>query len=194
MMLRTTGISREQSTISRNIGISPTNTVIKTSRRIKINIHLRVIGVCKPSLLEILVNGGLLVIRLREVIRESTGAAEIGCCATEVSMHDTLIILVCLVGVEHGAADRCHVWAVGRVLRVEDLGLGAKAAVGGAIAVERGYAVVARGEENGVALETELEELVALALCVGQREIGLGLAVGGTDYVCGLVDAALELA
>jgi hypothetical protein len=79
-------------------------------------------------------------------------------------------------------------------LRVEDLGLGAKAAVGGAIAVERGYAVVARGEENGVALETELEELVALALCVGQREIGLGLAVGGTDYVCGLVDAALELA
>jgi hypothetical protein len=31
-----------------------------------------------------------------------------------------------------------------------------------------------------------------LPLCVGNWKVGLGLAVGGADYICGLVDAALE--
>lgn len=41
-------------------------------------------------------------------------------------------------------------------------------------------------------LQTKFQELVALALCVGDWEVGFGLAVGGADDVCGLVYATLE--
>lgn len=43
-------------------------------------------------------------------------------------------------------------------------------------------------------LQTKFQELVALALSVGDWEVGFGLAVGGTDDVCGLVYATLEFA
>lgn len=43
-------------------------------------------------------------------------------------------------------------------------------------------------------LQTKFQELVALTLCVGDWEIGFGLAVGGADDVCGLVYATLEFA
>lgn len=44
-----------------------------------------------------------------------------------------------------------------------------------------------------MALKTEFQEFVALALGVSDWEIGFGLAVGGADDVCGLVDTTLEL-
>lgn len=44
-----------------------------------------------------------------------------------------------------------------------------------------------------MALQTEFHELVALALGVVDWEVCFGLAVGGADHVCWLVDAALEL-
>lgn len=44
-----------------------------------------------------------------------------------------------------------------------------------------------------MALQTELEEFVALALGVGDGEIGFGLTVGGTDDVSRLVNSAHEL-
>jgi hypothetical protein len=60
--------------------------------------------------------------------------------------------------------------------------------------VEGGNAVVARGEEDGVALQAELQELIALALGVGDGEIGFCLSVGGADDIGGLVYSALKLA
>jgi len=59
---------------------------------------------------------------------------------------------------------------------------------------EGGDAVVAGGEEDGVPLQGELHELVALATDVVVWQVGFGLPVGGGDDVCGLVDAALECA
>lgn len=60
--------------------------------------------------------------------------------------------------------------------------------------MEGGDAIVARGEENGVALQAELQELITLALGVGDGEIGFGLSVRSADDVCGLVYTALKLA
>lgn len=79
-------------------------------------------------------------------------------------------------------------------MRVEDLAFGAETAVCAAVVGKGGNAVIAGCEEDGVALEAELEELVALAFGVVDWEVGFGLAVGGTDYVGGFVDTALELA
>lgn len=45
-----------------------------------------------------------------------------------------------------------------------------------------------------MALQAELQELIALALGVCDGEIGFGLSVGGADDVCGLVHTALKLA
>lgn len=53
------------------------------------------------------------------------------------------------------------------------------------------HAGVAAGDEDGHALEGELEELVALPLLVVGWEIVLVHAIGYCDDVCGRVDAAL---
>lgn len=45
-----------------------------------------------------------------------------------------------------------------------------------------------------MALQAELQELITLALGVGDGEIGFGLSVRSTDDVCGLVYTALKLA
>lgn len=189
-----TSVGREHSAISRDIRISTTNAVVETLCRVKVDFQLRVVRVGQLRLLEVLLHGFLLVSGLREVVGEATRTAEVGSSTTQVSVHHALGILDGLVGVEHGATDGGHVGAVRGVLGVEDLSFGSEASVGGSIAVEGSNTVVAGGEEDGVTLQAELQELIALTLGVGDGEIGLGLAVGSADDICGLVDSALELA
>jgi hypothetical protein len=79
-------------------------------------------------------------------------------------------------------------------LGVEDLSLGSQTSVGGSVVVEGGDAIVTRGEQDGMTLQAEFHEFIALALGVGDREIGFGLSIGGTDDGGGLVYTALKLA
>jgi hypothetical protein len=44
-----------------------------------------------------------------------------------------------------------------------------------------------------MALETKFHELITLTLRVAHREVCLGLSIGGTDNIRGLVNATLEL-
>lgn len=143
---RSIGVSREQGTIGRHIGISTANTVVETLGLVKVDFELGIVGVSQLGLLEVLLHGFPLVQRLREVVGEAARAAEVGGGTTQVSVHHAFGIVDGLVRVEHGASDGGHVGAVGGVLGVEDLSLGSQASVGTSVAVEGGDSVVARGE------------------------------------------------
>ena len=92
-------------------------------------------------------------------------------------MHDALAIEDRLVGIELGAADGGDIGTVAGVLGVEDCAFWTQAAVGFRVAGEGGYAIVAGGCEDGVALEAEFQELVALTFGVADGEVRFGLAV-----------------
>lgn len=186
-------VRAESRTIGSDIGVCAANTVIQTRSRVDVDLKLRVVRVAQVSLLEILLNSLLLVVRLGEVVRESTCRAKVGCGTAEIDMHDALRVFNGLILIDHRAADGGYVWAVAGVLWVEDLLVRAEAAVGRAVTCEGSHTVVTRSEENRVTLQTELQEFVTLALGIADGEISFGLAVGGANDVGGLVNAALEL-
>lgn len=141
-------VRAESRTIGGDIGVCTTNTVIQSLSRVDIYLELRVVRVGQVSLLEILLHGVLLVLRLGEVIRESTRSAKVSRGTAEIDMHDALRVFDGLVWVDHSAADGGYVWAVRWVLRVEDLLVRTEAAVGGSVSWEGSYTVVTRGKQN----------------------------------------------
>ncbi len=129
--------------------------------------------------------GGGLVGGEREDVREpATGE------------NDSLARLLgcCDAGIRHylRRADGGHVGTCGREGRIE---LAAGAIVVGAVGADAlvkvaRHAVVARGVEEGRALEAEFHVLVALALLVESGQVGFVVAVGGADDLCGSEAAA----
>lgn len=56
------------------------------------------------------------------------------------------------------------------------------------------HPIIARRNDNRRSLQPQLHDLRALPLLIRFREVDFGAAVRDADYVCGLVDAAHELA
>lgn len=165
MLINTGGVGAEEGSIGRNVRIRPADSIVEALGGIQINVELGVVRVWWVGNGEVFCYGKLLVPRLRVIVGESSGGREIHSAPAEVYMHDTLAVFDCLVGVEHGAANRSDVRAVSWILRVEDLAFRAKTT--GAIETfsgERGNTIVTGSSKDRVTLEAEFHEFIALAL------------------------------
>lgn len=100
-----TSICWETGAICRNIRVGTADPVVETLGCVDINTELRVIWVGQISLFKVFLNGGFLVMRLGEVIREPAGATEVSRCAPEIGVHYTLGIFDCLIRIYHGSPD-----------------------------------------------------------------------------------------
>ena len=140
---------------------------------------------------EVGVDGVDLVVGRGEVIGEATARRErsSGYLVQLASRCTRRVVIV-----KFGRAHREDVGASCVSLRIED---------GAAVAALKARctavwaptdAVVATGDDNGGSLETELHDLVALALGVVRGQTDLRAAVRDGDNVCGLVDTAHALA
>lgn len=152
MIIESIHIRSEMGSIGRNIRISATKTVIEALGRVNIDLKLRIVWIRQIRRLEVLLHSSILIRRLGEVVRKSTRSTEVAFGSAEINVHDALAVVDGLVAIQHGATHGGDIGTVGRVLGVEDLALWAETAVLVAVTGKRCDAVVARREEDGVAL------------------------------------------
>lgn len=141
---------------------------------------------------EVLSQGRDLVERCGKVVGETAGGGEVG-CAGEVGLQCRLGVANGLVIIQSGCTNVGHVWTSWEA-GVVDFLVGAQTARVAVVAGEGGNTVVSGGPDESVALQTELQELVALALGVVNGSVELGYSVGHTDDPGWLVGTALIFA
>jgi hypothetical protein len=191
----TAGLSGELGPVGRNIWESTADSVIDTCRSREVYLQFRIVWVSQVCPMEICLDVTALVSGSLEIVGESTGRREVVGIAAEMIGHDDFGIVNGAVDTDLASSDRQNVGAAGGVLRIEDGLFGAHAAgLDSQITGEGSNTVISRGEEDGMALETELHELVTLTLGIWGWQVCLGFSIGCSDDLGGCVDSALASA